>query len=67
LLALDKRCLIPYESYHDWRINKAFLLLMVRYLKNYDVKNDWKDINMTYGTLNDKDRITLRNMHATEK
>jgi hypothetical protein len=65
-LALDKRCLIPYESYQDWRINKVFLLLMVRWLKKYDVKN-WKDINMTYGTLNDKDQTTLRNMYATDK
>jgi hypothetical protein len=67
LLALDKRRLIPYESYHEWRINKVLLLLMVRWLKKYDVKNDWKDINMTYGTLNDKDQTTLRNMYATEK
>jgi hypothetical protein len=66
-LALDKRRLIPYESYHEWRINKVLLLLMVRWLKKYDVKNDWKDINMTYGTLNDKDQTTLRNMYATEK
>jgi hypothetical protein len=31
------------------------------------VKNDWKDINMTYGTLNDNDQTTLRNKYATDK